>query len=101
MVVVPALAHHEERDEPVVPGLVARGVVAPAEHVADRVHGKGRVLVGEDPDEPAPDEPGDAALDRAAHRVPDRERDPEAEHDPEDVEAVDGPDQPVLVRSLP
>ena len=47
MVVVPALAEHEERDDPVVARLVARDVVLAAEHVADRVHrtsraGRGR-----------------------------------------------------------
>ena len=34
-------------------------VVAPAEHVADRVHAEGRVLVEEDAHEPAPDQPLD------------------------------------------
>ena len=38
-------------------GLVARGVVPPAEHVADRVHAERHVLVEEDADEAAPDQP--------------------------------------------
>ena len=56
VVVVPALAEDEQRDEPVVPRLVARAVVLAPEHVADRVHAEGRVLVEEDPEQPAPDE---------------------------------------------
>ena len=61
VVVVPALAEDEQRDEPVVARLVARAVVLAAEHVADRVHAEGRVLVGEDADQAAPDEPLEAA----------------------------------------
>ena len=100
MVVVPPLAEHEHRDDPVVAGLVAHLVVAPAPHVADRVHAEGRVLVEEDAHEPAPDQALDAA-GPAVERVADRERDPERRDDPEQVHAVDRPDQLVVVQILP
>ena len=68
MVVVPPLAEHEDRDQPVVAGLITGAEVAASEHVADRVHREGRVLVGEDPHEASPDEPGQARLEGAPHR---------------------------------
>src|SRR5207245_11221431 len=89
MVVVPALAEHEQRDKPIVASLVTRTVVLVTEHVADRVHAEGRVLVREDPDEPAPHETLDARLPRPADAVADRKGDPERQHDPPQVEAVD------------
>ena len=98
VVVVPPLPEHEHGDEPVVPRLVPGAEVAPPEHVADRVHREGGVLVGEDPDEPAPDQPGEARAERPADEVPSGERDAEAEHDPEEVHAVDRPHEPVLVQ---
>ena len=68
VVVVPALAEDEQRHDPVVAGLVARAEVLAAEHVADRVHGEGRVLVEEDAKQAAPDHRLDAALPGAADR---------------------------------
>src|SRR5207244_11620564 len=56
-----------------------------------------RVLGGGDPETAAPDPPFDAGLPRAAHGVPDPERDAEREHDPEQVEPVDRAHEPVLV----
>ncbi len=100
VVVVPALAEDEERDQPVVAGLVAGAVVLTPEHVADRVHAEGRVLVGEDADEAAPDEPFDARPRRAADRVADREREPERQRDPEQVGPVDQAHEPVVVEIL-
>jgi hypothetical protein len=46
------------------------------------------VLVGEDPDEAAPDEAFEARLHSAAHPVADRKREPEREGDPEQVGAA-------------
>ena len=101
VIVVPALAEDEQRHEPVVPRLVAGAVVLAAEHVADRVHRERRVLVEEDPHEPAPDHGLDAALPRAADREAERERDPEGRHDPQQVQPVDRAHEPVLVEVAP
>src|SRR5205085_5663679 len=98
--VVPALAEDQEGDEPVVARLVAREVVPAAEHVADRVHTKGGVLVEEDADEAAPEQRLEPALPRSSDRVAEREREPEGRTDPEHVEAVDRADEPVLVEVL-
>ena len=58
------------------------------------------MLVREDADQAAPDEPLEAGLDGAADPVADREREPEREHDPEQVEPVDQAEQAVVVEVL-
>src|SRR5579862_1311050 len=101
MVVVPALAEDERRDEPVVPRFVARAVVLAPEHVADRVHGERRVLVREDPDQAAPDEPLEPGCDRSADQVAEQERQPKREDHPEEIGPVDPADELVLVEIFP
>ncbi len=100
MVVVPALTEDEHCDEPVVARLVPRAEVPPAEHVTDRVDAERGVLVEEDPDQAAPHEPAEAGRERPADRVADQKRQPEREHDPEQVEAVDRAHEPVVVEVL-
>ena len=70
--------------------------------MADRVHRERRVLVGEDPDQAAPDEHLEPELPAAApDGVPDGEGQCEGQHDPEEVHPVDAPDQQVVVEILP
>src|SRR4249919_1615064 len=60
------------------------------------------MLVEEDPEEPSPDHRLDAERDGAtADQVPDHERHPERDRDPEQVEAVEPHDHAILVEILP
>src|SRR5690349_16195327 len=101
VVVVPALPEDEHGDEPVVSRLVAVTVVLVAEHMADRIHAEGRVLVEEDPQQAAPDEPLEPRLPAAADGIADSEGDPEGEDHPEQVGPVDPADEAVVVEVLP
>jgi hypothetical protein len=44
MVAVPTLAHREERQKPIVSGIVAGDVTLPPVHVRERVDAKGCVI---------------------------------------------------------
>ena len=102
VVVVPALAEGEGRDDPVVAAFVACRIGAPAEHVADGVHGEGGVLVREDADRAGPDKRLKAEREAEPTReVAEQERQPEGEHDPERIHAIDGAHHGSWNRSRP
>ena len=88
-------------DQPVVAASSRESVVLAPEHVADRVHAEGGVLVQEDAERGRPRPSPRPRARRAADEVAEGERDSEREDDPEDVEAVDRPHEPVLVEVLP
>ena len=101
VVVVPALAERRQRHDPVVAALVL-GLVGPAaERVAHGVHAPRHVVEQEDPYEAAPHHPGQAALPRGVDRVADGERDPQGQDHPQHVEAVERPDERVVVQVAP
>ena len=82
-------------------GLVAGAERLLAEEVADRVDRESHVLEEEDPDEAGPDHRLDAPLPASADEVAGEERETERQRDPEQVEAVDRPHEPVVVQVAP
>ncbi len=93
MVVVPALAERDQREEPVVAALVPGAVALLAEHVRERVDGVRAVIAGDGGDEEAPHEhlpAGGAELGLRVLQIHADEEDRDREHHRhEDVEAIE------------
>src|SRR4051794_39799649 len=97
MVVVPALAHAQDR-EPEDVGRVVGDLEAPGpEEVADGVDRPGDVVAEEDPHGAAPQRGLERPAPGPGDGQPDRRWDRDPEHDPEPERLVDEPHAAVLV----